>query len=212
MYTGLRQHLYMVPAIAILAGLGGHALWCWAGALRASASRWAAAAVLVAALALPAAEQTLLFPYNYAYVSPVAGIGGLNDRWETDYWWASSREGLRRVPAGAEPACSGELVPRGRSPGPVTTYECSFSEVFSAFYDERGEAAPTGADTDGRRWVLGRKRAGNGVPAGCEVAEEVTRWLRGEDVVMSYVLLCSDGAAGGGDEPSEAGAAGRSEP
>lgn len=205
MYTGLRQHLYLVPAIAILAGLGGHALWRWAGARQARVSSWAAAGVLVVALAVPAVEQTLLFPYNYAYVTPLASVGGVNDRWETDYWWASSREALQRLPASAEPACSGDLVPRGRSSGRAATYACAFNPAVSAFYDERGDAAAAAVEpAEGRRWVLGRKRAGNAIPADCEVAEEVTRWLRGEDVIMSYVLLCGDDAAAPKGEPGEA--------
>ena len=71
-------------------------------------SRWPrriAATLISAALLIPMFEQTLLFPYNYIYVNPIAGLGGVNGRWETDFWGASSREALSKLPPSAAPYC-----------------------------------------------------------------------------------------------------------
>ena len=111
MYCGLRQHLYVLPAVAILAGIGAARVL---QATRASgASRrlaWGAALVLALALAVPAVEQTRLYPYNYVYVNPVAGLGGVQGRWETEAQFISAREAIpqdpRRGRAGLLPLAS----------------------------------------------------------------------------------------------------------
>ena len=192
--TGLRQHLYVVPAAAILAGFGAHRLW-----LRASGNhgrskwRWRfAAGALCVALVVPMTEQSLLFPYNYTYINPIAGIGGVNDRWETDYWWASSREALSRVPDDVEPACSAQLIPRSSPTSAPDLFPCDsaiYERYLGPFATDRAAAPAPGADQQDL-WVIGRKRSGNMVPDFCTSEDNVTRWLRGEDVVMSYVLRC----------------------
>ena len=107
MYSGLRLHLYMLPAVAILAGIGAAKL---IRATRAKGSsprlRWAAALVLAVALAVPTVEQTRLYPYNYVYVNPLAGLGGVEGRWETDELYVSSREAFRSVPRSVTPLCA----------------------------------------------------------------------------------------------------------
>ena len=118
MSTGLRQHLYVLPAIAILAGVGAASLLRAREPAGASTRRvgWIAAAVLCLALAVPAVEQTRLYPYNYVYVNPIAGLGGVEGRWETEFQFISAREAFRRVPAGVEPACASWLA-RSRRTG-----------------------------------------------------------------------------------------------
>ncbi|MGH2602906.1 MAG: hypothetical protein ACRDJ9_26405, partial [Dehalococcoidia bacterium] len=104
-YSGLRQHLYILPPIAILAGIAAARL------LREGPSRngrprrvgWGAALILCLALIVPAIEQTRLYPYNYVYINELAGIGGVEGRWETEQQFISVREAFRRVPRGVEP-------------------------------------------------------------------------------------------------------------
>lgn len=181
MYSGMRQHIYLLPGVAILAGVGAQRLWKWAETKR-PATRWqgAAAVVLCAALLVPMAEQLRLFPYNYTYVNPIARIGGVNERWETDYWVASAPEALSRVPQEAELRCY--LV--------FPSVPCEGDQL-EPFTDLRGsdvEARWEGdADTT---WAIVRKHAGNLPPSYCEQADDVTRRLGGEDVVMTYVLRC----------------------
>jgi hypothetical protein len=196
-YTGLRQHLYILPAIAILAAVGAWRLWEHSTRTRGNGSRvkWrrrAAAVGLSAALIIPMAEQSLLFPYNYTYINPIAGIGGVNDRWETDYWWASSREGLARVPAEVLPNCSFKAARQDDPNSRPTLFPC-VGPVFAPYTGAR-TPDPTAAEPGaGGAWVISRKRAGNPVPEACRSEDSVTRWLRGENVVMSHVLRCNPG-------------------
>lgn len=182
MYSGLRQHLYVLPAVAILAGVGAARIWRKILPGSARWPRWVVLSVMSLAVIVPLAEQTLLFPYNYTYVNPVAGIGGINGNWETDYWWSSEREALDLVPDGVVPGCSATLNRPGNRTAPLEVTAC-------VDYWSDGPSGPPDR-TGPEMWVLGRNRAGNVVPDYCDVAGEITRWVRGERVVMSYVLKC----------------------
>jgi len=190
-YNGMRQHLYVLPALAILAGVGAAGLWGWARRRRPE-RRWRrlAAAVLALALLAPTAEQLLLFPYNYAYISPVAQLGGYDDRWESDYWYASGREAVAHVPRGADLLCSYLLVLPWDTDGRPELEPCDDDQV-APFLDEQGDEAGGQPAGDGSTvWVIARKRAGNRAPDYCEEAGDVTRRLRGEEVTMAFVLRC----------------------
>ena len=180
-YSGMRQHIYILPAMAILAGVGAARFWAWANS-REPVERWrqVATAVLVAALVIPLAQQTLLFPYNYAYVNPVAAIGGVDDRWETDYWFSSAPEAISRVPEGAELRCY--LV--------MPTVPCEESAI-APFADRQGTAVDgKWADDTDSVWAIVRRHADNPPPAYCEQADDVTRRLLSTTVTMSFVLRC----------------------
>jgi hypothetical protein len=197
MYNGLRQHLYLVPALAILSGVGAHRLWEWAGAREPlMRRRRLTVALLGAALLVPMAEQTLLFPYNYAYVNPLAGVGGVEDRWETDYWFASGAEAISRVPEDAELLCSRFLLLPWQGDEEVQLEPCT-EEQLAPFADRRGARVSERWRGDDTLWVVGRKRAANRPPEGCEEADSVTRWMRGETVTMAFVLRCDRRRVGG---------------
>ena len=188
-YSGLRQHLYVIPAAAILAGVGGKCLWDLVGR-RGDPRIWrvAAAVALATAVVMPMAGQAILFPYNYAYVNPLGGIDGVNGRWETDYWFASAPEALARVPRGVELRCSSFLVPSWEPHREPELTPCE-GDQYEPFLSRRGEdsdARPSGAAA----WVIARRRGGDQPPAYCEDADDVTRWLWGEEVTMAYVLRC----------------------
>lgn len=191
-YNGIRQHLYVLPALAILAGVGAGWVLRRARGSESSSAAWpVAVALLSLALIMPMTAQTVLFPYNYTYVNPVAAIGGVNDRWETDYWWASVPEALSHVPHGVELRCSSYLERSNADTGSeVDLHECG-GERFGAADAERGKDVIAGAPTSPPAvWALGRKREGNRPPPYCTETDNVTRWLWGETVTMSYVLRC----------------------
>jgi hypothetical protein len=176
MYAGLRHHLYVLPALAALAGYAAARL------LRAGAGRWFVPAVLVTALLVPAVEQLPLYPYQFVYKNPLAGP--VNDRWETDMHMVSGREALARVPAGAEVWCYKQ--PRE----PRKYYPCAAHRQFSPFAAGQGSAVRPAAGGGDQVWVIGRKYRGGLPPAGCVEHGSVTRRLWGEDVLLSYVLRC----------------------
>ncbi len=187
-YDAAGQHLYVLPAVAILAGVGAGWVWRWTRD-RAQARIWPvlATAALSLALVVPMAEQTALFPYNYAYVNPLAGIDGVNGEWETDYWFASLPEALSRVPRGVGLRCGSlehpsepQVKPEFRSCG---TYQ------YFPFEDRRG-TDPAGSPGKSKISVISQARGGRVPPPYCEEVGNVTRWLRGESVTMTYVLRC----------------------
>jgi hypothetical protein len=196
LYSGMRHVLFVLPALAILAAVGAQRLWSWS-ASRVPQRRWrgVATAVLSLALIAPLVEGAVLFPYDYTYVNPIAAIGGVNDTWETEYWWASGREALSRVPRGARLLCSPFLVTPWDEDGRPDLEPCDDSQL-TPFAADRGTdvAKQWQGDTEAT-WVIARKRAGNRPPAYCEEADDVTRWLWGEEVTMSYVLRCDPAEA-----------------
>ena len=191
MYDGFRQHLYVLPAVAVLVAVGADRVRRWSA--RPDRHPWlrrTSVAVLAIALLVPTVEQALLFPYNYTYVNPVAGSGGVDGRWETDYWKASGREAVTRVPEDVELLCSGLVrpsLPEGPYSGPCQADVTTFEHL-------RGSAAESSAATsteaEDDTWVIGYRREGNRPPEHCRSVDDVTRWVRGEQVVMAHVLVC----------------------
>lgn len=192
-YNGLRQHLYVLPALTILAGFGAWWLLRWARS-RERARVWAPLAVagLCLALIAPMAAQTALFPYNYTYFNPLVALtGGVDGRWETDFRWTSRREALSRVPPGVPLRCSAYLEDDDPEPGDEIDYSDCGGDPFTIYQEERGTDLTKGAQSGPPKvWVLGRNREAKQPPPYCEQFDDVTRWLWGETVTISYVLRC----------------------
>ena len=88
LYDGMRQFLFILPPLAVIAGLG----WYWALHFASTRGRRAMGAVFVLALAEPAVWLVRSHPYEYTYFSPI--VGGLKEqsyRFESDYWGTSFR-------------------------------------------------------------------------------------------------------------------------
>lgn len=92
LYGGVRQLLFILPAVAVLAAVGVHWL-----ALRVSHSsrRWLTSAlwvVVIIGLVIPTISQVRLFPYSFAYFNSIAASRDINGNWDVDGWWLSARE------------------------------------------------------------------------------------------------------------------------
>ena len=121
-FSGLRHFLFVVPPLAVLAGIGFDAALTW---LEARHRAFAAAAYvgLAAALAWPASVMVRLHPYEYLFFNPL--VGGLQGaaRATTSTigstsctrWWSSWRAistANRRAPREAtSSAVCGERLP-----------------------------------------------------------------------------------------------------
>jgi len=184
MYSGLRQHLYMVPALAMLAGLGAAWLLGWNRSRRSgSAWTWILTCGLVLALVMPTVSQLMLFPYDYVYVNPIAGLKGVDDRWEGDYWFASLKEATDKVPAGEVKYCGGVFPDRDFDPD-------SLRPCPSWYIPYSGQPRRPVPPGPGQRWTLLERRGGSGYPPACTPETAVTRRLWGETLVLSYVVRC----------------------
>ncbi|MGD9921101.1 MAG: glycosyltransferase family 39 protein [Pseudorhodoplanes sp.] len=84
-FTGMRHFMFVVPLLAVLAGIGFDALLT-----ALSPRRWLAAtvaSVLAAAFAWNASVLVRLHPYEYMdYNALVGGLEGASRRYEMDYW------------------------------------------------------------------------------------------------------------------------------
>ena len=98
-YDGLRHFLFLLPAVAVLAGFG-------ASLLAQHLTRWlpnAAALVVALLLLLPLRDVLALHPYQYVFFnSLVGGVAGAQPNYETDYWAASYSEALLWIATEAE--------------------------------------------------------------------------------------------------------------
>jgi hypothetical protein len=93
MYDGIRHVLFLIPMLAVIAGLG------WRALLPLLARTPVAAAVIAGAY-VGSSVMTLaaLHPLEYVAMNAIAGgTRGAYDRFELDYWSAAATEALRRL-------------------------------------------------------------------------------------------------------------------
>lgn len=95
LYDGIRHLLFVLPAVALLAGLGGSWLVEQAGSgLRRKGALVAVAVTILA----PLPAMLRLHPYEMTYFNAfVGGTGGADGRFETDYWASSYGEAVRWI-------------------------------------------------------------------------------------------------------------------
>jgi Dolichyl-phosphate-mannose-protein mannosyltransferase len=85
-FTGLRHFMFVLPVLAVLAGIGLDALIA-AAATRQRVYAGAVVAALTAAFVWDAGTLVRLHPYEYLYYNElVGGLAGAARRNETDYW------------------------------------------------------------------------------------------------------------------------------
>lgn len=89
MYDGLRQFLFILPALAVLCAVGTAAVY---RLLPPRLPRWAAAGAAAAVLAVTTYDMAMLHPYEYVYFNRLSGgVAGAAGRYELDYWTLSFR-------------------------------------------------------------------------------------------------------------------------
>lgn len=94
-YDAARHVLFALPAFMVLAVLPLHWILSTDGL-----SRWLRVAVVTTSIAAVGAglfAGIRWFPYEYAFVNPVAGWNHDQRDWELDYWGLSAREGIDRL-------------------------------------------------------------------------------------------------------------------
>lgn len=189
MYNGSRQFLFVVPAAAILTAV---AIWIVVRWLQSrGVARWAVTAawvvVMIGVLA-PLVAQARLFPYNYTFFNVVAAAGGVDERWPTDYWRASSRELMRILPAAGPESCAYEQG-RRQEPSP-----CSVEPMFVPYLPERGIDAGDESLAAGEYWLVRENQGRTATPESCRLVDEITRPLWWQSVTIGQVFACKAGS------------------
>src|ERR1700756_2513101 len=86
LYNGIRHFIFVIPPMAIIAGVAFEWVMRW---LRDNRRSWqpAVLAVVVFGLLLPLGEMIRLHPYQYTHFNHIAGtVRGADDRFMLDYW------------------------------------------------------------------------------------------------------------------------------
>ena len=98
-FTGMRHFLFVIPALAVLAGIGlDKALTALATRGRVIGS--GALAVVAGCFLFDAVTLVRLHPYEYLYYnSLVGGLPGASRRYDIDYWFASMPEAIHQLEA-----------------------------------------------------------------------------------------------------------------
>ncbi len=98
-FTGMRHFLFVLPALAALAGIGFDALLDRLAA-RGRLLAAAGAAAICACFMWDGATLVRLHPYeNLSYNALVGGLPGAYRRYDMDYWFNSMPEAIRRLEA-----------------------------------------------------------------------------------------------------------------
>ena len=98
-FTGLRHFLFVLPALATLAGIGLDAVLS-ALAARSRVAASGGFAIVTACFLWDAVTLARLHPYEYLFYNPaVGGLQGASRRYDLDYWFSSMPEALSQLEA-----------------------------------------------------------------------------------------------------------------
>ena len=144
-YDGMRHFIFVLPLLAVLAGIG---LSRFLDLAIARPWRVAGAATVLLGVALVLRDMVALHPYQSVYFNRVfaGGLRGAVGRFETDYWGASYREAAHWVFTNVPP-------PPGRR---AVVKNCSMDFLSSYYIDEKPEwkAGFTGSAPDAEADIL----------------------------------------------------------
>lgn len=139
-FTGMRHFLFVVPPLAVLAGIGFDAVL---GVL--SPRRWLesiAAAALMLVFGWNASVLVRLHPYEYMFYNPlVGGLEGASRRYVMDYWVNVMPEAVRALQDYLELA-------RETSPRVYSVGVCGEKFSFDHYADKRLRAQPGWLEAD----------------------------------------------------------------
>ena len=185
-YNGSRQFLFVIHADAIVTTIS---IWIAAGAVDGiGKQRWVSKVLwgaVVLGLVAPVLTQVRLFPYNYVALNAVASLQPVEGHWPTDYWRASSRELMLRLPAEGVESCAYEQARAGEP------HACSQEPMFAPFLDSRGADAKAGVLAPGELWVVRENQGRTDVPPQCRIHDEITRPLWGQRIIIGQIMACS---------------------
>ena len=182
LYHGLRQLLFALPALSVLAAVGLAVVLTKASS---GLQRRLLGIAAAAALVLPTAVQLAMFPYQYTYINVAAEqITDFGVKVENDYYRTSFREYVRIGPQDVKITCP--FLRYGGTPRRYGT-DCRTqgAGTFSTYWRDR--PAPD-RPRDGEFYAL--MFGDRPTPPNCEPHRVVRRWQNLEPVVMSQMFKC----------------------
>ncbi|HEV8012917.1 MAG TPA: hypothetical protein VGP34_02440, partial [Pontimonas sp.] len=180
LYGGLRQLLFVFPALGVLAVLGIRQLIWWVeGTERESLVRIAWVAIIVA-IAIPLLSQIRLFPFSFAYFNAAASVRDINQNWNVDGWWLSGRELVEGEQFPARTICVDSEARFISS--------CSRMEMVTPFLGELG-GGDIALEED--QYVALSRFPYNVGPDTCVPFREVTRGLYFQEIQLSHADICT---------------------
>jgi hypothetical protein len=194
LYHGLRQLLFSIPALAVLAAYG-MAYWL---DRPATVRRRVLGAATVAALALPVVDQLTLQPYQTTYVNLATDLVSspfvdADNRPGGDFWRVSLPELIKGVPLDRQLVCKATVDKDSDLAFAFTNGGEAFST--SRSLDCREE--PNGPLAPEHLPVVRRPPANEydavflkKLPENCTPRNEVTRWRHGFEVVLTILGRC----------------------
>lgn len=199
LYHGLRQLLFIVPAMAVLAACG--MAWSLERSAALGKRAWGRALVTVAgvaALVLPVVDQVMMQPYQTSYVNFATDLLARDqaddDRPGDDFWRLSIPELVRDAQLDRLLLCkaatdevTGVAYPFMDGSGVSSTsrnVDCR-EEVY-------GPLVPAGLTVVRSQTVTDFDAVFiNALPPNCTRLSEVTRWRHGFEVVVATLARCS---------------------
>jgi hypothetical protein len=108
LYDGMRHVLFVLPFLALLAGVGCAALL---GARMPRALKGALVAAIALSLGATVRDMVLLHPYESMYFNRTVGGGfkRASESFETDYWGSSYKEGIDWLVRNHHPATTQKI-------------------------------------------------------------------------------------------------------
>jgi hypothetical protein len=132
LYNGIRHFTFLLPPLAVLAGLG--LSFAWDRLAHRGKLRTALTAAVIALCVLTTVTLARLHPYEYIYYNHLAGsLAEAEREWEADYWSSSLREAADMLEA---------QVPGVNKADPSADYlvaVCAESVQGDAYLDDRFE-------------------------------------------------------------------------
>lgn len=193
LYHGLRQLLFAMPALAVLAAFG--MAWWW------ERPRPRPRVLLVTAglaLVLPTIDQVTLQPYQTTYVNLatdlLAGQRAGNDRPGGDYWRASIPELVARSALDRQLLCKATVDEETDLAHPFANGGVAYSTIRSTDCREEanGPLVPDELPVVRQLPVEEYDAIFIGpLPSNCTPIDEVTRWRHGYEVVLSTMGRCT---------------------
>jgi dolichyl-phosphate-mannose-protein mannosyltransferase len=141
LYNGIRHFIFVLPPLAVLAGMAAAAL-LERLARRGRIALVAGAAVVGAALVLPLTDMRRLHPYEYTHFNRMAGgVAGAKGRYMLDYWGLALKQAAQELRAVLTERM--EAAPYGRdwkiaTCGPHRGAAVELGPEFETTWDPRG--------------------------------------------------------------------------